>query len=1005
MIHPIKLIFTFVLVGSLHMGAYAQKSESLNNPQRIYNRANELLNHEQFGEAQRHFIMYAERSNNREIKINAYYYAGVCAMELLNPDAVNLLLKVAIQYPEHSKARPAYFQLGKYYYRLKDNKNAVKYLSLVSPQDLTPDEANEMLFTSGYCHFRLEEYDAAKRSFQPIADKPNKYNESANYYLGYITYREGNYSEALSRFLKVGNNKTFGPLAQVYIAQIYFAQKKYSDVVSFADTISNKEIINDVAGIVGQSHFQLGNFEKAIPFLERFVKTPNGRSNQDAYRLGYSYLRIKNFTQAIDWLGRIATEKDTTAQYASFHLAEAYMATGQKRAARLAFDRAYANAFSPEITEQALFNRAKLSFELSMQQDALKDLALFVNEYPNSEVIDEAKSLFSQLLTATKNYKDAIPIIESIKQPNEATKLAYQRVCYYRAEELYLNNDYVQAKSTFSKSQQHKLDVKLYALASFWLGEISFREGQYKNSIQHFNDFLKYPEIKDTRFFAMAHYNIAYNHLKLEQFDDCINWMKKFTATEYAINNTELYTDANIRIADCYLVQRMYQPALTQYDLIVNKNLNGADYALYQQATIYGVLNMPEERITKLNQIIAQHKRSMYIDDAIFDLAVVKMQSERYDDAIAGFDNLIQNYSRSKYLRKAIQNKGLCYYNSDREEDALTVFKQLLAEHPNSQEARDGLLVVKNIYVNRSDADGYLDFAKTLPNVQIAPAYQDSVTFESAFNAYKAGDCSKASKLLSQYIQKFPGGFFSLRANYYRAECDFSLKNYDSALVSYEYVANQLRSEFTERAVKQSAVLHFMRKDYAKAYDYYASLERIAGSRDNLAAALTGQIKCASLLGKIEEAAAASVRYINSTVTQKDGIIEAKLNLARYYIAKNNLDSAKIEYAFVAKETKNVWSAEARYHLAYIQYQQKDFKGCKKGIFDIADNFSSYEYWVAKAYLLLADVYVAEKDNFQAKATLQSILENYEGEDLKNIASEKLRIIIASEEEKINTKK
>jgi TolA-binding protein len=196
-----------------------------------------------------------------------------------------------------------------------------------------------------------------------------------------------------------------------------------------------------------------------------------------------------------------------------------------------------------------------------------------------------------------------------------------------------------------------------------------------------------------------------------------------------------------------------------------------------------------------------------------------------------------------------------------------------------------------------------------------------------------------------------------------------------------------------------------MRKDFAKAYDYYASLERIAGSRDNLAASLTGQIKCASALGKIEEAAAASLRYINSTVTQKDGVIEARLNLARYHISRNNLDSAKIEYAFVAKETKNVWAAEARYHLAFIQYQQKDYKGCKKSIFDIADNFSSYEYWVAKAYLLLADVYVAEKDNFQAKATLQSILENYEGEDLKNIASEKLRIIIASEEEKTNTKK
>ena len=41
----------------------------------------------------------------------------------------------------------------------------------------------------------------------------------------------------------------------------------------------------------------------------------------------------------------------------------------------------------------------------------------------------------------------------------------------------------------------------------------------------------------------------------------------------------------------------------------------------------------------------------------------------------------------------------------------------------------------------------------------------------------------------------------------------------------------------------------------------------------------------------------------------------------------------------------------------------------------------NHNYWVAKAYILLADNYVKLKDTFQAKATLQSIVDGYRGDD------------------------
>jgi tetratricopeptide (TPR) repeat protein len=189
-----------------------------------------------------------------------------------------------------------------------------------------------------------------------------------------------------------------------------------------------------------------------------------------------------------------------------------------------------------------------------------------------------------------------------------------------------------------------------------------------------------------------------------------------------------------------------------------------------------------------------------------------------------------------------------------------------------------------------------------------------------------------------------------------------------------------------------------MKKNYEKAFEYYSSLERIASTRDNIGIALLGQLKSAALLNKADTAAQVSFKYLNSAVTQKEGLIDAHFHIARYYLKQNKIDSALTEYQYVMKETKNVMAAESKYSIASIQWMKKDYKKSKKTIFELAENYSAYEYWVAKGYILLADIYLIEKDAFQAKATLQSIIENYEGADLKQIAIDKMKAIIESED-------
>lgn len=471
-----------VIVGFLLCSAivYAQRTEVYEADIKYYNRALELFNKEKYAVAQKHFSWYAQFSTDRETRINAEFYAGVCAMELFNPDAINILNGVILKYPEHSKAQPALFNLGKYFYRVKDNKSAVKYLNSVNPLALTPADASEFWFIKGYCLFKTDQFDDAKLAFKNIKDEQGKYYDASNYYYGYVAYRQGNQAEALEHFGRAQKSKIFGGLSQVYIAQIYFARKQYKDVVAFADTISNKEIIYDVAGIVGQSYYELGDYTRALPFLQKFNSNPPvNKTAKDIYRLGYCHLYVGNYEKAIEELGSIAAEKDTIAQFAAFNLAQAYLKTDKKPQARNAFNSAYKLGYNKDISELSLFNYAKLSSELSFQQDALKDLVKFVNDYPESQYIDDANSALGELLLSTKNYKDAIKTLESIKKPTKENNMAYQRVCYYRAEELYLNNEYVTSETYFQKSLQFDFDKRLFALSHFWMGELNYKKGEY----------------------------------------------------------------------------------------------------------------------------------------------------------------------------------------------------------------------------------------------------------------------------------------------------------------------------------------------------------------------------------------------------------------------------------------------------------------------------------------------------------------------------------------------
>ena len=115
--------------------------------------------------------------------------------------------------------------------------------------------------------------------------------------------------------------------------------------------------------------------------------------------------------------------------------------------------------------------------------------------------------------------------------------------------------------------------------------------------------------------------------------------------------------------------------------------------------------------------------------------------------------------------------------------------------------------------------------------------------------------------------------------------------------------------------------------------------------------------------------------------------------LGKSYFMKGSYPAA-IQWLDKSSQTdKSVQGAESAYYAAQASFKLNNLDDAENRVFDISDHFGSYEYWVAKSFILLADVYVAKDNSFQARETLRSVVDNCSIAELRKEAQNHLNQI------------
>jgi tetratricopeptide (TPR) repeat protein len=220
------------------------------------------------------------------------------------------------------------------------------------------------------------------------------------------------------------------------------------------------------------------------------------------------------------------------------------------------------------------------------------------------------------------------------------------------------------------------------------------------------------------------------------------------------------------------------------------------------------------------------------------------------------------------------------------------------------------------------------------------------------------------------------------------------------ALTHYNFVASKPNNNYYTEVLRYAGNISYDLKDYNQALGHYSTLEKVAVSDEDLKISIVGQLRAFWNLNNFTSTVEYSIKTTSIIDIEEHIFVEAMLckgvslkELQQFDLALSVLDST-------TNLTKGVEAAQAKYYKCEILYAQGNFELCENEIMELVQQKPSYDYWLAKGIILLGDNFVALGDYFNAKHSLQSIVDNYSGEskaELVKIAQEKIDTIIALE--------
>lgn len=960
----------------------------MDSPDRLFAEGKELFVLKNYSGCIDKLEAYKQHGKDVDLIQEADYMLVCSAYEQGRPNAVELLKDYIDVYPSSRHSPEVNFLIGSAHFGEGEYEKAIFWFNESDIDLLSPEQQETYCFRLAYSLLQTGEMERARGYFARIEQIGSRYREASTYYVAYIDYASRKYDDALVEFSRLKEHPDFKEQSLYYITQIYFIQGKYDRVISEGNELlssyPNSENNSEIYRMMGNSYYHQGDEAKALNMLSKYVSSTDSPLRGDSYILGVCYYNQGSYSSAVNALGRTVSEDDALSQNAYMYLGQSYLKLNDKNNARMAFEAAATSSFDSQVKEAAMYNYALLIHETAFTGfgESVTIFEDFLNDFPNSRYADKVNDYLVEVYLTTKNYQAALNSIEKIKQPSTKILEAKQDILFQLGTQSFTNMDLDGAVDLFSRAiSLGSYNVEARCDAYFWRGESYYRKGEYEKAISDYRTYLNNTRRRDTDMYALAHYNLGYGYFKLKDYDSALNRFRQYVDIE---GNSQVpsYADAYNRIGDCLFHNRQFAMAEENYTRAAKLQPSAGDYSVYQKGFLLGLQKDYNGKISVMDRLINEFPESQYVDDALFEKGRSYVLLENNSAAASSFEKLMRDFPQSSLARKAGVQLGLIYFNDNQPNKAAEAYKRVINDYPGSEEAKVALQDLKSVYIELNDINSFAQYANSLGgNVRFEVTEQDSLTYLAAEKLFMRGDNDGARRSLTNYLQTFPQGAFSSNANYYLASIAFAKGENEEAKRLFNMVIESGDTKFLEESWARKAEIEFLAKDYTSAKESFRNLRTVAENPENREAAKLGLMRCAVLTNDSEEALAAATDLLKEPKLSPEIMSEARYARAKAFIGLKQENKAMADLKEISKDTRTAHGAEAKYLLAQLYFDGNDDKNAEAVLMNFIENGTPHQYWLARGFILLADIYIRQGDDFQARQYLTSLQNNYKGDD------------------------
>lgn len=915
-----------------------------------------------------------------ELRVQWLAAEGSALFERGDASCIAVLQQLADLYPTDASATQALLTIGDWYWYHADWHKALEYYGKTDIENLAPEQKHLYTYRKALAYLKCGLPELATPLFDSIATERD-YAKAAKYYKAYISYLNRDYDTAYTLMKEVADEgATDGMTPAYYMAQIEYIRGKYDDVIKQAEALMTKnqveELLPELHRLTGLSYFKKGIYDTARPLLEKFVAETDYPDDDAVYALGAIRYEDGDLEGAEALLKDLTDRNNDLAQGAYLYLGQISEQRGDLNAAAMEFGKAATMAYDRDVAETALYNRITALTKGGNAPFASNITILegFLSEYPNSRYASDVQESLAAAYFYDNDYSRALASINKVKHPSAATLLTKQKILYRLGMSEVARGSFQQGASHLREAADMRTsDGALTAESRLWLGEALYGQGDFKGAVSAYSTSLQGKLTEENK--RAARYGLAYAQFKLGNWKEA---QKNFAGVAEDRTAPEaMRGDALVREADCRFYSGDYTGASAQYQRVAREGKGDADYAIFRNAVVTGLLEGTDAKMKKLNAFLNDKPNSKWTPEVLLEAGNTMASLDRPDKAAPYFERLSREYPKDNKSRAGVLALASAYMKQGETEKAKSAYKEIIKTWPTSDEAS-----ISNDEMRRITAgDGTLiDYASFLASIdgapKIDPDEMDAITFEAAETAY-ATDATKTAQL-EQYVKDYPDGRYLANALMDLAEAADGKGETTKALSYLDKLLSQRGdSPLAGAALYLKADLLESKGDKPRALATYQALEE-RGGVDFAPEATAGVMRTT---GDSSQRTEYARRLLAMGGVSAEDAEDARFYEASGILHSNQSGAGEEALKKLAANPNNLSGAKSAVELGEWYLAKGNVKKALSTLEAFTDAGSVHAYWLARGFISLADAYHADGNDYLAVEYLKSLRDNYPGDE------------------------